>query len=90
MLCTFGLIQTSYSSCPFCLDRAFAEAASRRQVQKERKKSRAKYAAHPHSGPPPHLTRAIAPAENSVCKGIINALSIGRLAVAPAFLPAFG
>jgi hypothetical protein len=34
----------------FCLDRAFAEAASRRQVQKEPKKSRAKPKAWAHVG----------------------------------------
>jgi len=65
----------------FCLDRAFAEAASRRQAQKETKKSRAKYAAHPHAGPPPHLARPNAPARHSAC---IQEL-IGRLAVVQLF-----
>ena len=33
-------------------------------IQKEPKKSRAKYAARPQAGPPPHLARANAPAQN--------------------------
>jgi hypothetical protein len=37
-------------------------------MQKGPKRSRAKYAAHPHAGPPPHLAPATAPARNLVLR----------------------